>query len=261
MVNFAICFLLVLTLFCSLLSLYKVRKVHLLLFEVMDRVKRVGEIDLQNHLKQVQNIEILHLKLNLPLGSLPSAGGWTALPDLLLDISDRILSSDISEVLECGSGISTVVSAQSFKHRFENEAEGKKGKVFTLEHDLACAEATRKELSRLGLEDYAEVIHAPLVEHDIEGQKYVWYSLDSKPWESIELLFVDGPPVNTCKHARFPALPLLKDRLAQQVQVILDDGIRQEEKEIADKWLGVEPGLSKRATFFERGAIFLERNN
>ena len=86
MSNFALCFLLVLTLFCSLFSLYKVRKVHLLLFEVMDRVKRVGEIDLQNHLKQVQNIEILHRKLNLPVGSLPSAGGWTALPLSLIHI-------------------------------------------------------------------------------------------------------------------------------------------------------------------------------
>ncbi len=238
--------------------LYKMIKVHLLLFEVLDRVKRVGEVDLQNHLKQVQNIERLHNKLDLPIGSLPSAGGWTALPDLLLDISDRILSSEISEVLECGSGISTVVSAQSFKHRFENE-EGKKGKVFTLEHDLACAEATRKELTRLQLNDYAEVIEAPLTEYTIEGENYIWYSLENKPWKSVDLLFVDGPPVNTCKHARFPALPLLKGELAKNVQVVLDDGVRQEEKEIAKKWLDKDSSFKEKPYFFERGAIFLER--
>jgi predicted O-methyltransferase YrrM len=237
--------------------LYKIRKVHLLLFEVLDRVKRVGEVDLQNHLKQVQNIERLHNKLNLPKGSLPSAGGWTALPDLLLDISERILSSEIEEVLECGSGISTVVSAQSFKARFESK--GKKGKVFTLEHNKDCADVTRRELSRLGLESYAEVIDAPLVDYEIDGGKYRWYSLDNKPWKSLDLLFVDGPPVNTCKHARFPALPLLEKDLSSNLLVILDDGIREEEKEISDRWLRAEPKLAKRPTFFERGAIFLER--
>jgi hypothetical protein len=55
---------------------------------------------------------------------------------------------------------------------------------------------------------------------------------------AIELLVVDGPPAYAQGHglARYPALPVLHDRLAPSATIILDDAERPGEREIIRRW-------------------------
>ncbi len=51
------------------------------------------------------------------------------------------------------------------------------------------------------------------------------------------LVIVDGPPAATGKHARYPAGPLILEYFAgAQIDLLIDDYIRDDEKEIAQLW-------------------------
>lgn len=92
-------------------------------------------------------------------------------------------------------------------------------------------------ISNHGLAEIATVIHAPLVEIVIDGQKWVWYSTDClRIDQPIDLLVVDGPPRNVQNLSRYPALPLLYGLLSNRSAIIIDDGHRKDEKQIVARW-------------------------
>ena len=68
--------------------------------------------------------------------------------------------------------------------------------------------------------------------------------------DPIDLLVVDGPPAHAASHglARYPALPLLADRLAPGGTVVPDDAERPGQQEVLRRWER-ETGLG-----FDRGA-------
>jgi hypothetical protein len=52
----------------------------------------------------------------------------------------------------------------------------------------------------------------------------------------VDLLWVDGPPGAPCLFRRYPALPALPDKLSPHAEVWLDNTVRQEEKDICERW-------------------------
>ena len=165
-----------------------------------------------------------------PKQTLPSFASWALSPAAALAIVESIFETDADLVVEAGSGSSTVVAALAL-------AKQGHGRVLALEHDIAFAEKTRRELRRLGVESFAEVIVAPLVEQVVHTETYRWYSLDSVTFDApIDVLLVDGPPGLTGPLARYPAIPLLAEFLASDAVVFLDDVDRAEEQEIARRW-------------------------
>lgn len=135
-------------------------------------------------------------------------------------------------VLECGSGTSTAIAAECLQ-----QIEG--GRLFALEHDPKHGMVTRRYLHQCGLEEIATVVEAPLREWIFNGQAMPWYDFlpDSYLTQKIDLLIVDGPPGRTGPMARYPAVPLLSDWFRPGTVIILDDGNRNDEKEIAKQWI------------------------
>lgn len=167
---------------------------------------------------------------------MPAASGWALTPGTLVWLLDHLASGDVSRVLECGSGTSTVWFAASFEERGE-------GRVFALESDPAFAEQTRSHLEKVGLSHRAEVIDAPLVDTAANGRDpRPWYDLSRLPnaARDIDLLFVDGPAGALAPEVRYPAFPLLAERLADHAVIVLDDTIRPDEAKIVEAWLGEE---------------------
>lgn len=135
-------------------------------------------------------------------------------------------------VLECGSGTSTVLAAQCL-----NQIGS--GRIVALEHLGKFAAATRQRLREGRLENIATVLETPLREWSLNGINMSWYNF--KPaahlHQQIDLLIVDGPPGNTGHLARYPALPILKEWLSPGGIILLDDGNRDDEREIAERWI------------------------
>jgi predicted O-methyltransferase YrrM len=163
---------------------------------------------------------------------MPELGGWAATPSIMLWILDHVMSEPVSTVVECGSGTSTVWIATALK------ARGGDGRVVALEDNDRYAAITRADLERLGLSDWATVVHAPLVDAVLpDGSSQPWFNLSGLALPGpVDLLFVDGPPARVGPQSRYPAFPLLADRLAPDAVVILDDTGRPAEDAIVERW-------------------------
>jgi predicted O-methyltransferase YrrM len=163
---------------------------------------------------------------------MPELGDWAMTPSTLIWILERIATTPISTILECGSGSSTIWFATALSHR------GGEGRVIALESSAEYAEVTRTELARLGLQKWADVLHAPLVDIALPGHDaQAWFDISGLPeLPPVDLLFVDGPIGGTTYEARYPAFPLLADRLASGATVVLDDTGRPDEARIVQRW-------------------------
>jgi predicted O-methyltransferase YrrM len=237
---------LVAVLVATLYTLHKVRRVHLMLYELQNRSRQ----DLDDLFHQIEALQGLYVDLKLDK-SLPSTRGWAASPDFLQQIARHALEKKPEVVVECSSGTSTVVLAKCM------HLNGS-GKVYTLEHDPEYAQATRNQLARHGLTVWATVLDAPLHSHTIKGEAWPWYTDGVLPADrQIDMLTIDGPPMNIRALARYPAGPILFPRLSAHAAVFLDDSLRQEEKKILETWRDEFPELRQTYRACEKGCTVL----
>jgi predicted O-methyltransferase YrrM len=153
--------------------------------------------------------------------------------------------------LEASSGTSTLAIAYAL------ERVGK-GRVIALEHDAVYAERTQRMLALHGLQHRATVVHAPLVEHRINGAVLLWYDISKAAIDlPVDMVVVDGPPDTTRPMARYPAIPVLLSKLAKSTRVLLDDGGRQDERTTAERWAKEFKATSMQYLELEKGAWLL----
>jgi hypothetical protein len=241
-------FLLLLPVLASILLL-------IALLEVYRRLREARRSDAEQRSRDYSQVEALFsLYFTLkPGGALPRTRSWAASPDLLKTIMDLVFEKKPDLVVEASSGVSTLIIAYCLKRLG-------KGRVISLEHELRFAILGQERIVMHGLEDFASVVHAPLVQVELDGQQWVWYDLkDLPPAASIDMLIVDGPPGKIQKLARYPAVPLLHARLSDRATVVLDDGNRADEREIAARWAREYPDLTAEYLKLEKGAFLLRR--
>lgn len=229
-----------------LYSLHKLRQAHLLLFDLRDQSRQ----DHASLFRQLEALQGLYAELDLKT-SLPPTRGWAASPDFLLELARHARTARPQTVLECSSGASTLVLARCL------QLNGS-GKVLSLEHDPYYAGQTRTQLQHHGLQDWAEVLDAPLLPQGLHGADWPWYDLSRLPAAlSIDLLVIDGPPQATRALARYPAGPLLFSRLAPGAHVFLDDAARDDEVAILQRWQQEFPALQQSGRACEKGCAVL----
>lgn len=185
--------------------------------------------------------------------ALPYTPDWSAAADFIDLIVEHGLQAKPEMIIECSSGLTTLVLARCC------QLNGR-GRVISLENGEEYAEKTRQQLKEFGLEDYAQVIYAPLVKVTLSGNEYDWYELDALPDVSIDMLVIDGPPGFIQKNSRYPALPLLFKKFSDQARVFLDDAARDEERELVEQWQTEYPDIDHGYLEFERGCSVLRIN-
>jgi predicted O-methyltransferase YrrM len=173
---------------------------------------------------------VLALRGRDTAAALPLGSDWALSPQVLLEVV-RLVSAagPAPTVVELGSGDSTLWIAQTLADRGD-------GRLVSFEHDEKYACRTRRRLAEAGLAEWVDLRVAPLRAVEIERESYLWYST-FEDLERIDLLLVDGPPGDTGRCARLPALPLLLPALADGAVVLLDDVDRADEQEILDRWV------------------------
>lgn len=247
----AILFLLTIILFgLCLLILHKVRRIHLMQYTLQQQLEQKLPEHSHHTYQQIQAFIDLNRLLQLPW-PLPPLRGWAASPDFLLLLAEHVFQKKPERIVECSSGASTVVLAQCAKLNGY-------GHVLSLEHDAHYAEKTRQQLIKQGLEDWATVIDAPLINYELNGQNYQWYKLNAQIENTcIDMLVVDGPPASLNHCARYPAGPLLLPLLNKEGVVFLDDADRPDEQEVVERWISEFTKLNSFWYDCEKGGISL----
>lgn len=231
----------------SAYALHKVRRVHLMSFGIKDRIDR---IDADGQLFwQLQSLDGLYRDLKFTR-ALPLTRGWAASPDFLSVLARHALDHRPRIIVECGSGVSTVVLARCMQL---NGA----GRVVALDHDAHYAEETRRNLERHGLSEWAEIIHAPLQKRARGADEWNWYDLRNFPDVRIDMLVVDGPPMPLGKMIRYPAGPVLFPRLSSTAAVFLDDAGREDERRIVERWIAENADFRVEKIQCEKGCVLL----
>ncbi len=259
--------LVILLLAATLALLYRVyqelRKNHGELERIRSQLaedeQRFGELRAQVHADVKRESAVLFARLEAytslreRLGlrqGLPYTKDWSAAPDFLQTIVEHALEAKPALILECSSGLTTLMLARCC------ELNGG-GKVLSLENGAEFADKTRGNLERYGLQGHADVIHAPLQHMLFDDREFSWYARDELPPGPIDMLVIDGPPGFIQPQARFPALPLLYERLADGCVIFLDDAARPDEREIVKHWLAAYPKLQHDYLDTERGCSVL----
>ncbi len=231
--------------------LHKVRRVHLMAFDVRNDIERAKAND--RLFQQLQALDGLYRELNFTR-ALPNTREWAASPDFLAVLAGHALEHRPQVVVECGSGVSTVVLARCMQL---NGA----GRVISLDHDGRFAEETRRNLERHGLSEWADVIHAPLREHSIGGDTWKWYDTRDLADVPIDMLVVDGPPMPMEKMIRYPAGPLLFPRLSSRAAVFVDDADRRGDQQVISRWFEENPDFGGETIDCEKGCMVLRRKS
>lgn len=168
------------------------------------------------------------LKLRQPL---PIMRSWTITADYGHALMQQILSRNDGDVLDVGSGISTIIAGYAIEKRGN-------GKVIAIEHDEPYYRHTAELVRQHGLDHIVTVHHCPIVKHEIDGKSWQWYDISKikNSISNVQVISVDGPPGTLQDLSRYPALPLLNASLPKEKVILLDDGARDDEQKIAERW-------------------------
>ncbi len=205
---------------------------------------------------QYRNIQALFslfsvLKINAPL---PPMAGWAIPPDFAVAIVSLIQERRPLRVVELGTGTSTLVTAYALK------ALGA-GTVISLEQKEPFATHSARNVRRHGLQDVATVVYAPLKPVTVRGEPRRWYDTSALDGlHDIDMVIVDGPTRDGRQSLpRYPALPMLIDRLSDRAVLVVDDGRRADVRRMVALWLKEFDGFDCEALESEQGMFILCR--
>lgn len=198
----------------------------------------------------MSSYSLIQKKLQLEY-ELPVTENWSASADFLFLIAEYCLNYKPETIVECSSGLTTLVLARCCQ--LNNY-----GQVISLENGEEYVTRTQDILNQFSVSDYAQIIHAPLQTISINEQDYLWYKTDDLSASKINMLVIDGPPGFIQKHSRFPALPILYNRLENGTIIFMDDAARDDEKEIINMWLKMSTAIEHEYIETERGCSVLK---
>jgi hypothetical protein len=134
----------------------------------------------------------------------------------------RLALTTAEPILECGSGASTLLLGLM--------AERTRGTVWSLEQHPGWHAHVSSTLRWLGL-GRVRLCHADLE----SASDYSWYRVPAQLPSGLRVVICDGPP-GTTPGGRYGLLPRVRDRLHDDVTILLDDAERPGEQEILRRW-------------------------
>lgn len=202
---------------------------------------------LGNTVRQVESF--ISIQNYLSTGdSISSFHGWPISADIGLFLIEKIREEQYDVIIEFGSGTSTLLMAKALSALNITNHTGSK-RIITFEHNEDYFLKTQKQLNINKVDHLVQLCLAPLKEWRDSSGNYRYYDCKetlgnlSKSLHGEKkkiLVLVDGPPGDTCAHARYPAVPFLINLIKDhEIDWVLDDAYRTEEIGSANLWKGI----------------------
>jgi glycosyltransferase involved in cell wall biosynthesis len=195
-----------------------------------------GQLSVEQVVESMRPVEssMAHMVADKSFGN-----AWVLPKTTVAELDSRLWQLQPRTVLECGSGASTLVLARY--------AQRTGAKVVSLEHKGEFYQRTLTNLRKEGLRESVDLRMCKL-----DGGSSPWYVTDLP--DNIDFVLIDGPP--TGEGGRAATFPNIYPHLANDWEVWLDDGDREEEKEMARSWVS-EFGVKSRYHRFPHGMLEL----
>lgn len=183
-----------------------------------------------------QPVGIRNPELRVFIGQ-AQTGGWALSIETIELLVDIILEIRPSAILEFGSGTSSLVLAWVMERLY---GASHTPHVFSIDQSPSYLERTRELLQSHGLGAQVRFLQAELIPQAIGSCVTRCYGLSPRELERFfegarpDLVIVDGPAGEN--GVRFGTIPLVRDRLASNARIYLDDGLRDSELDTADRW-------------------------
>ena len=148
---------------------------------------------------------------------------WSAQHEFLAACLQHVRETE-GPVLECGSGLSTVLIGAV--------AQARGIRVYSLEHEPAWATRVQKSLHKYRIYSVNMCV-APIRSYG----DFDWYALPSLQTipPRLSLAICDGPPGGT-RGGRYGLVPVMLEKLREDCVILLDHGARDDERSIAARW-------------------------
>jgi hypothetical protein len=181
---------------------------------------------------------------------------FSMMPSTVVHILNDMVINDRKMIIEFGSGNSTIFIARLIR------LLGSGIQFYSIDQDADWQDKIKRSLIKEGIEEAVTFVYAPLkdCEFQFKSQK-TWYDTDilkqAIDQKLFDLVIVDGPVASIIEHARYPALPFLKNNLSSNKTIFLDDSNRTGEKEILAEWtkiIGADFQFAGRYSVFTQGS-------
>ena len=163
-------------------------------------------------------------------------GGWALDASTINALGREIASLRPQQVLEFGSGVSTLCLAH-LVGRYRPDTDGPL--VHSIDQDPEWLRKSRSLVAAAGLEDRVVFHHAPLVRTEAFGRSLSAYDLSETTLAALaewrpSMVFIDGPAAED--GARVGTLPAIAEIAAPEATFYLDDALRDGELAAAVLW-------------------------
>jgi predicted O-methyltransferase YrrM len=188
---------------------------------------------------------------------LPIVDDWAASPKLLYFLAELILEKGLKNIVECGSGISTLVMGYSLRNLGG-------GILYSIENEKAYYKKNQKLIKKHNLNDKVKIIYAPKKIEVIKGKKWNWYETKHlNDIDKIDFLFVDGPvsadPISTAE-GRYPALPFFWPRITSGGYIVLDDCESEKNLNVCRLWEKQFSGIARQNINSKNKAVIYQKH-
>lgn len=203
----------------------------------------------------------------------PEMHGWPISPDFALLLVGMLEATDYDLIIEFGSGSSTALMATVLARNSARHHTKQRVEQVAFEHLEKYHFETARQLAAGGLGDAVDLVLSPLIPFTSQdGMPYSYYECNPALSAIAErmpalaelqvLVLVDGPPGTTGPLARYPALAHVMEHFrGSQIDILLDDYGRPDEKEVANRWMADIKTANLQATFkamsLEKGACLI----
>lgn len=154
-------------------------------------------------------------------------------------IINDILINNRKNIIEFGSGISTIILARFFKY------EKLRCHLYSIDNNSKWILYLSEIIEKEKLNDYVTIIYSPLSKCAFNPYNINWYEV-SKINDTIgdaifDMVIIDGPEAHTneLKFARYPAIPYIKEKLNNCYSIFIDDATRSGEKKLIEMWSNI----------------------
>jgi hypothetical protein len=184
-------------------------------------------------------------------GVLPSFNSeshtWPISSDFAFYLIELLETESYDLIVEFGSGHSTVLVSRVLAQMASRQGAKPAAQFLSFDHLPEYYNRTQALLQLAKTRELVDLRLAPLTPYTApNGKSYPYYSCQvaiqelaqHQPLQGLKVLaIIDGPPSGVGEHARYPAGPILMDAFkGASLDLLLDDYIRDDEKQIAKLW-------------------------